>query len=788
MNRNLDKRVVYFWGTYLLFQIVLLFVAIGWGTGIILSKMLTIIAFGMYVFKKNEPHMIDFEKVAILFFVTLFNILLLFRGKMQGYNEIFNIFCSILLVLMAVIYIVRYHKGVKIKKWFSENAVILLIILSFAVMSIEVIDAWLMWDARIFYSAPFGGNDVRTIIKNFDADFMGTYNLFLGSHASIGYTLWIVLFQLFKEGTSSLQIADIVLAGISIFAFYQILRKILGDRFGNGILALATIPYAFSPFVLGMIGDFNLDSATMYFMVIFLACLMYHFEALELIFAFCFCFSKEPAIIYYTFYIIAKVVCEYLYSNSFNLLKLMKFGFGNIKNYIYALPVVLWKVLSSLNDSGGWGDTSTSLWGNEGFNCFGISPNVISMKLKQIALLNFNWIFWGTIILSIIIYVVRKSRVDKQVSVNMYPICFMGAVIIVFGCLYVTWTHARYIAPLIPIIYLVAIVIVATICLKKEVFYIWSTILSILLLLQSFDTIDPVMKKAFHSVVIGNTKINSMQLEGNQRISDDKLIMDSIVYNRQYIYWQEILNEVLNAAGYDGNMLIVLPNDPNSENFAFFGEAISLWNTEEGRLEYYNVNLDSAEDSRQIVSSRPWEAVEQMNSANSDNILYIIPGWADIDMDFVSDKKIIRQGEVSNKGYKVKYIVMNIDYNMPLSDGEYSISPQLNSSLSLGTDGSRLCLKEASSIHLSGFKTKYEFMFNEYQMTMDVPSGRVDENGSVQVWQKNDTDSQRWFIENINGYYMLSWHGYALTYDLNDNSVKLTPKTGADSQLWTITN
>ena len=72
-------------------------------------------------------------------------------------------------------------------------------------------------------------------------------------------------------------------------------------------------------------------------------------------------------------------------------------------------------------------------------------------------------------------------------------------------------------------------------------------------------------------------------------------------------------------------------------------------------------------------------------------------------------------------------------------------------------------------------------------MLLDVPGGVVDDNGNVGVWSRNATESQRWVLERVDGYYLICWNNYALTYDLDDNSIRLTPKMGGDNQLWSFT-
>ena len=230
------------------------------------------------------------------------------------------------------------------KSWLLRNCPIFIILFVFSALSLEVIDSWIIWDADDYCSSAYSttGN-VQGIMRQIsEGSLKSIYDLYLCGHASLGWSLWLILFQLIKEGNAMVQIADITLALISIYAYYQILRKILGGGYAS---VLATLPYAFSPFVLGIVGDVNPDSAAMYYMVIFIACSLYKYEWLELIFAICFVFTKEPAIIYYTAYIAAKIVGEYLYNHSFRLMDFVKCAVCNIKNYIYALPIIGWLLL-----------------------------------------------------------------------------------------------------------------------------------------------------------------------------------------------------------------------------------------------------------------------------------------------------------------------------------------------------------------------------------------------------------------------------------------------------------
>lgn len=793
MKFLLDKKRLYFTGVYLSFFAFMLCPVIGWELGIFFFKILAILLFGLFLFKGDKKHTIDFEKSVIAAVVILFQILILWRGKLQPEYEIFDIWCSAVLLVMCIAYfacsyiVYDVNKGM-IRKWISKNKIILLVITCFALLSVEVINAWFMWDTYAYYT------NLMQVARNFNADFSDIYNMYLAGHASLGYTLWLVLFQLIHEGAAAAHIADIVLAGISIFAYYQILRKLLGKRYYDRVLALATIPYAFSPFLLGMVGNINLDSATMYFAVIFIACTLYHYECLELVAAFFCCFTKETAILYYVIYIVVKVLCEYFTKNRFHLLKLMKFGFGNIKNYIYALPPILWIVLNISGGGIGWGNTVQTGFTNTGNNCLGISEYVISMKLKQIFFLNFNWIFWAAIVFGIAVLVVRKIRyrtkADKEVLEKTIPMSAIIVVVIVCGCLYVTWTHARYITPSIPFLYLIATVIMASLMKKEKSFCIWSSLLSALLLMQCFCTIDPVMKNIFREIPVGNGSICSLQVEPNERLSDRADIRDSIVYNRQYVYWQEVLIDVLNKSGYNGSMLIVMPDDVNCENYGYLGTERALWNLEEKRLEYYNASVAYPNNCVWLLSCHVSEAESLWGTILCDGMLYIIPGWSSLDENFIAEndrftKTIRTQGVINKKDFRAQYMVIDMAYKAPIEDSNYFLSPKQDSSLGLGTNGRQLYLKEEGDVlNVMSDRTHHKLKFLNCQVFIDVKHNMIDSEGTVWVYGDNGTDAQRFRLQKVDDYYMICWGDYALTYDLESNSVKMSEITGSDNQLW----
>jgi hypothetical protein len=615
-----------------------------------ITVLMSIVIFLLFLLCEDIAKEVKCQK-QIFILGALVIILGMYLNEGRSEIKVGALFLIVSLTIVVISYFVRDYK--QIKRVLQENWGCIIVILVFIMFSLPTIGEWEMWDARVYYAFPYGLQDIQRILKNLS--FSEFYNLYLGGHASLGYSVWLMLFLRFYEGVEVVQIANIFLATFSIVAYYQILKKLLGIKYTNVWLALATMPFAFSPYILGMLGNINVDSATMYFGIIFIACSLYNWKYMELIFATMFCFTKETAVLYYIIYILLKIVIEYLGQNKFHIWKLIKFALTDIKNYIYALPVATFIILWLLNPNGGWsnGDNTGIVWNSNGMHCFGFNKELIFMKFKQVFLLNFNWLFWGAILFCIVVSLKKRIVWKNDIIEKMIPIESIGAMVIVLGCLFITPTHARYIVPLIPILYLGSSVAIAN--MKKIIFGIWHLGVTILLLISCFYMIDPLTEMVFPSMLVGSQKIYSMSMYNQVDFND------CIVYNRQYSYWGKTLLECLNVAGYDGEMQIVVTGGHNSKRYNVFGDHETLWNKKEKRMEYYDETIEIPKDCV-LMNINEVASFEQEYQNKELPILYIVPFWDEKDDAFIIDKKIIKQGKVTYKGYILSYMILKNEF------------------------------------------------------------------------------------------------------------------------------
>ncbi len=156
--------------------------------------------------------------------------------------------------------------------------------------------------------------------------------------------------------------------------------------------------------------------------------------------------------------------------------------------------------------------------------------------------------------------------------------------------------------------------------------------------------------------------------------------------------------------------------------------------------------------------------------------------------------------------------------NVSLAEGRYLFSPKMNENLFLSTaenskipgyDGGKdLFLSEHGSQISVQFRVcdwderdkefldtdKYHLAFYpENQITpqwgasrLDIPWGKVQENGGIGVCPPNNSDAQKFKIVREGDFFKILWNDYALTFDEEKNEICMKIDENHDSQLWKV--
>ena len=148
--------------------------------------------------------------------------------------------------------------------------------------------------------------------------------------------------------------------------------------------------------------------------------------------------------------------------------------------------------------------------------------------------------------------------------------------------------------------------------------------------------------------------------------------------------------------------------------------------------------------------------------------------------------------EKEDKEYQndlLKSVEYRKNNNLPFCSGNFSIMPKQDTSLYLNASKNNVFLSENKcfiNILLSDDKY-YELIFDEGPIALDVPNGVIDDAGRIQAWEYNGSSAQKYSIKIVDGYYLICYQDYALTYNLDTNSLYLSPETGEENQKWIIT-
>lgn len=181
--------------------------------------------------------------------------------------------------------------------------------------------------------------------------------------------------------------------------------------------------------------------------------------------------------------------------------------------------------------------------------------------------MNFNWLL-AVIGLCGTIAVFRKKNI--KLIQFLIPILLSELGFIVFSCLYVTVNHSRYMNTHVAVLPLLAVIGLAIIK-KKTNRYLAIVGTIAVLFLSNYVTFDPLTNITFTKYNIGKTTM----------VTSEEMLSDSMVYNRQYTYFDKALDLGLKDVWNNQDAVIFFPAI-NGRGWFFGGKKAdySFWNTE----------------------------------------------------------------------------------------------------------------------------------------------------------------------------------------------------------------
>lgn len=391
-----------------------------------------------------------------------------------------------------------------------------------------------------------------------DLDFESLYDsklMTFHSHVSIVYTYILVMFKLlFNDIRLAFWLLNSVCIVIASFGMSFLLKTIVPDKTWAEY-ALADSVFMFSPWVCGLSTYHIYD----YYIWCLFPLLIYFLAKRNPIGFFCLgvmiTFSKSTGLVVFGSVCVGILVTD-LIANSVSALK-------NIK-YLYYLSVafiffVFFKC--GISESTQFEDTR-----------FGLDASHILHQVKLYTASNLIWLFVIPTLALIIGVYVRKVFSPGEITRRVLSVILLSDVVfILFNMVCITYRMPRYMDSHIAVVYICSLVLISFIERKRLRYTIYSTI-TVLSVIASFKTIDPVSYALFNTIDVGNRTI--VDYESSVLPSFE----DSIVCNREYYSYEVLLNRALTY---------VMDNRQESDDILFsLGDQGITWGFSGGRYSY----------------------------------------------------------------------------------------------------------------------------------------------------------------------------------------------------------
>ncbi|MCM1103344.1 MAG: hypothetical protein NC409_04480 [Clostridium sp.] len=478
---------------------------------------------------------------AAVFFVC--NLGMQMRNK--NWYEIVSQFLYLIIAVLAEGELLRHggyrKKGADFLRLLNEHKGVLMLCAVALFLALDPDMIQFRWDGSTYYEANSRASlysiSSMGLCGHISQTFSGL-SLFLGS-------------VLGHDVGCGMAAGNLVLYLASIGAAYGILKTIL-PGYRERQYVFGTAVYAFSPFVLGMVNYYNAD---FYSMCIFMLVVYYTVRRqwiLQVIFGLFFSFTKEPAFLVYGMFCVGVILEEIFFQKQGNLWERIKRQFFRMRNYGMLMVAAIWG-LTVMN---------LGIWGAGGdYGGFALDSLYIIKKLQVLFVLNFSWLY-GILILCGLVTACYFKRGLGNWRGWILPVLCGGGAYTLFGCLFRTVNHPRYVSIMPTVLYLLAVYALMVLLRNRYRGKLLEGVLltlALLMLVSSFRTIDPVSKRVFPTTQIGTVKM----------VTTGAPLGDAAIYNRQMLWSERALCNAMRE-GMNTEDMLVFPM-MNNANYRFDG-------------------------------------------------------------------------------------------------------------------------------------------------------------------------------------------------------------------------
>lgn len=595
----------------------------------------TMILCGVLVKKKN---VLKRKTIIQLFVTSLYIEIFMFSAAFSELSQItriknvvgLTVSSSILLFTTVLIWIQKLEKEVNFRKKVAENVYLLIPLFFSLVIRLPQLGTPIRWDAQVYYDS------LQKACQNFDFSFEAFSRLRLVGHPTMGYASWLAIFEfLMPDNPINIGLSNLILSLIIVFAVYRILQYFYKKQ--NIILSLSCMVVCTTPIFMGTFAYYHMDFGICIFFILFVFFHLYEYTLLQMISGLFLLQSKEVGIILLGGYVAGYLLISFLQKKG----NIFQRGFVLIKSkenlFMIFLVIVggVYILLSMFGILNGWKMTDSSGNVMSNINYFSLEKEYFIHKLKQIFILNFQWITTGIFLVTSIVLLFRKKLVDRE------KVTYIGAIIagivayILFSLIYVTYPLPRYNIVTMVVLNLLTIIFLNIVLNLKKVIVTFEVLLLGLFLVEGYFTIDPLSIHFFDNLKTGSIPLLNTSLNSNY-------IGDYCVYNYQYSYLDKGIEKILKSLDRPEEY-VILVNNCGDDLYLGGNKAFSpiYWDTKEKKW-VYKENKDT------IILNEGSMNLKTSEEFPSKILVIDIPYYMVDDSDDIWIKKVL------NEKYKLK--------------------------------------------------------------------------------------------------------------------------------------
>lgn len=432
------------------------------------------------------------------------------------------------------------------KSLMSTRAHLFCVCVAFVAICLPYLDVRPIFDAALYFDAIQTGVASGFQVKQF----------VIAGHFP-GYLMLLAFTQLIAPGSATaINIANVVLAIGSIFAFYGVLLHLFHGAEYRRELPLVVALFAFLPAFVVNVFHISPDFGVLAFFVYFL----YFLISERLVFA-ALCgtmmiLSKENSVVLYVAAVLSYYTLFVTRSSSANRFDKLRLLWARkilllpllftVATYYYLFHFGAAPVESFLELFHESEDSSVEIL-SEFFLHFDLSQQHVATFCADIFLVSFNWLLSLVVLVwigKVLVGWFFGERVKQLSGVDGRGVALCAFMLLVATYYMTRWVihnNIRYVLPAFPLFIIVYYAGLASVFRSGVLRKSFLTLVLILLGISNFKSIDPVTEALFSVVSFGEHQVFGLKEIGSQ----DKDVRDPLYYNLQALNLNYLIHSVL---------------------------------------------------------------------------------------------------------------------------------------------------------------------------------------------------------------------------------------------------